>query len=135
MALKPHRTLSYLFPKSKDDINFEQKPGSVHRISCRDYDTVSVGETGRSVGTRKWEHVNEVKIFNTKMSPPSQHVMDFDHRIDWENVKILKSESHAYRRRVAENFLINQKARSLNVINCNDGTNFLAVYNMSTANK
>ena len=36
--------------------------------------------------------------------------MDFDHRIDWDNVKILKSESHAYSRRVAESFLINQKA-------------------------
>ena len=35
--------------------------------------------------------------------------MDFDDRIDWDNVKILKSESHAYRRRVAESFLINQR--------------------------
>ena len=40
--------------------------------------------------------------------------MEFDHRIDWDNVKILKSESHAYRRRVAESFLINQKACSCN---------------------
>ena len=31
--------------------------------------------------------------------------MDFVHRIDWDNVKILKSESHAYRRRVAESFV------------------------------
>ena len=45
---------------------------------------------------------------NTKKSALSQHVMDFDHRIDWDNVKILKSESHAYRRCVAESFLINQ---------------------------
>ena len=50
--------------------------------------------------------------------------MNFDHRIDWDNVKILKSESHAYRRLVAESFLINQKARSCNVINRDDGANF-----------
>ena len=31
--------------------------------------------------------------------------MDFDHRIDWNNIKILKSESYAYRRRFAESFL------------------------------
>ena len=43
--------------------------------------------------------------------------MDFDHRIDWDNVKILKSESNVYRRRVVESSLINQKARSFNVIN------------------
>ena len=69
-----------------------------------------VGEAERSVGTRKREHANAVKTFNTKKSALSQRVMSFDHRIDWDNVKILKSESHAYRRRVAESFLINQKA-------------------------
>ena len=54
------------------------------------------------------------KTFNTKKSALSQRVMDFDHRIGWDNVKILKSESHAYRRHVAESFLINQKACSCN---------------------
>ena len=83
-----------------------------------------VGETGRSVRTRKREHVDAVKTFNTKKSALSQHVMDFDYKIDWDNVKILKSESHAYRHRVAESFLINQKACSCNVINRNDGANF-----------
>ena len=50
--------------------------------------------------------------------------MAFDHKLDWDNVKILKTESHAYGCRVAESFLINQNARPLNVINHNDGANF-----------
>ena len=54
--------------------------------------------------------------------------MIFDSRIDWNNIELLKSESHAYRRRIAKSVLINQKARSLNVINCNDGANFPAVH-------
>ena len=37
----------------------------------------------------------------------------------------LKSEPYAYWRRVAESFLINQKTRSLNVTNRNDGANIL----------
>ena len=94
-----------------------------------------VGETGRSVGTRKWEHVDVVKTFNTKKSALSQHVVDFDHKIDWDNVKILKSESHTYRRRVAESFLINQKACSCNVINRNNGANFPAVITVFVSNK
>ena len=61
--------------------------------------------------------------------------MDFDDRIDWDNVKILKSESHAYRRRVAESFLVDQKSRSLNVIDRNDGATFAPVYSVLTANK
>ena len=94
-----------------------------------------VGETRRSVTTRKREHADAIKIFNTKKSALSQHVMDFDHRIDWDNVKILNSESHAYRRRVAESLLINQKACSCNVINRNDGANFPAVYGVFVFNK
>ena len=35
---------------------------------------------------------------------------------------------------VVENFLINQKACSLNVIHCNDGANFPAAYSVFTAN-
>ena len=95
VALKPHHTLSLLFRKHKDVINFEQKRGLVYQISCRDCNAVYVGETGRSVRTRKREHADAVKTFNTKKSALSQHVMEFDHRIDWDNVKILKSESHA----------------------------------------
>ena len=94
-----------------------------------------VGETGRSVRTRKRKHADAVKTFNTKKSALSPHVMDFDHRIDWDNVKILKSESHAYRRRVAESFLINQKACSCDVDNRNDGANFPTVYSVFVSNK
>ena len=116
VALKPHHTLSSFFRKPKDSIYFEQKRGLVYQISCRDCNAVYVGETGLSVRTRKRKHADAVKTFNTKKSALSQHVMDFDPRIDWDNVKILKSESHAYRRHVAESFLINQKTRSCNAL-------------------
>ena len=135
VALKPHHTLSSLFRKPKDAINLKQKRGLVYQISCQDCNAVYINETKRSDRTRKLEHVNAVKTFNTKKSALSQHVVDFDHRIDWDNVKILKSESHAYRRRVAESFLINQKSRSCNVINRNDGANFPIVYSVFIANK
>ena len=94
-----------------------------------------VGETGGSVRTRKREHADAVKTFNTKTLALSQHVMDFDHRIDGDNVKILKSESHTYRRRVAESFVINQRACSCNLINRNDGANFPAVCSVLVSNK
>ena len=70
----------------KDAINFEQKRGLVYQISCRDCNAVYVGETERSVRTSKREHADVVKTFNTKKSALSQHVMDFDHRIDWDTV-------------------------------------------------
>ena len=94
-----------------------------------------VGETERSVKTRKREHVDEVKTFNTRKSALRQHVVDFDHRIDWVNATTLKSESYAYSRRVAKSFLINQKACSCNVINRNDGANIPSVYTVFISNK
>ena len=67
----------------------------IHSIVNRDdYDcnAVYAGETGRSVRTRNQEHVDVLKTFGTKKSALSQHIMDFDHKTDWENVKILKSQ-------------------------------------------
>ena len=61
-----------------------------------------VGETRRSVRFRKREHFDVVRTFNAK-------------------------KSRAYRRHVAESFLINQRAHLLNVINCNEGADFPAV--------
>ena len=135
VALKSHRTLSLLFRKPKDAINFEQKRGLVYQISCWDCNAMYVDETGRSIRTRKREHVDAVKTSNTKESTLSQHVMDFNQRIDWDNVKILMSESLAYRRRVAKSFLINQKARLCNLINRNDDASFPAVYSVFISNK
>ena len=87
-----------------------------------------VGETGHSVKTRKSQHADTVKTFNTKKSATSQNVIDWD-------VKTLKSELHNYRRHVANRFLVSQKTYLLNVINYNDGGNFPVVYSMFTVIK
>ena len=50
-------------------------------------------------------------------------------------VVLCVKSCYVYRRRVAKSFLINQKARSLNVINRNDGANFPAVCSVFSANK
>ena len=44
------------------------------------------------------------RFVTLKRSALSQHVIDFDHRIDWDNVKILKLESHPFRRRCGKFF-------------------------------
>ena len=55
-------------------------------------------------------------------------MLEHDHVIDWENAEILKSEPHVNRRRTAENFLINQKAKEFNVLNRNGGAILPGVY-------
>ena len=126
--MKLHFTLSSIFRKPKDPIDFEEKRGLVYQISCRDCDAIYIGETGRSVKTRKREQVSAVRNFDPEKLALCQHVLEHDHVIDWETVKILKSDSHANRRRTAKSFLISQKATEFNVLNRNDGAILPGVY-------
>ena len=48
-------------------------------------------------------------------------MLEHDHVIDWENVRILNSESYVNRHRNAKSFLIKQNAKEFNVLNRNDG--------------
>ena len=57
VAMKPHFTLPLIFRKPKDPIDFEKKRSLVYQIFCRDCDAIYIGETGRSVKTRKREDI------------------------------------------------------------------------------
>ena len=48
VVMKPQFTLSSIFRKPKDLIDFEEKRGLVDQISRRDCDAVYIGETGGS---------------------------------------------------------------------------------------
>ena len=109
-AMKPIFPLSSKFLKPKDCVLDYEKSGLVYQISCCDCDAVYIGETGRSITTRKRERVDAVKNLDVKKSALCQHVVNKDHAIDWGNVEILKRESHWHRRRVTEGFLLYQKA-------------------------
>ena len=130
VAMKPIFPLSSKFPKPKDCVLDHEKSGLIYQISCCDCDAVYTREMGRSITTRKREHVDAVKNFDVKKSALCQHVLDKDHVIDLGDEEILKRESHWHRRRVAEGFLINQTALSMNVLNRNDGMIVPSVYNV-----
>ena len=54
--------------------------------------------TGRSLETRKREHIDAVKNFDVKKSALCQHVAENDHFIDWDNLKIFRREPHWHKR-------------------------------------
>ena len=47
-----------------------------------------------------------------------------DHFIAWNDPYILKVEPYYRKRRIAESFLINKRAKAVNVLNRNDGVVF-----------
>ena len=78
VALKPYFTLSSVFRKPKDVICDKKKCGLVYEIPCRDCDAVYVGETARSLSTRKKEHVKAVKEMNLQKSALCQYIETCD---------------------------------------------------------
>ena len=93
----------------------KEKSGLVYQISFRDCNAAGyIGETGRSLKTRKCEHIDAGKNFDLKKSALCQHVAENDHFIDWYDAKI-RTEPHWHKRRIAEGYLINQKSLELNV--------------------
>ena len=87
-----------------------------------------IGETCRSLATRKREQIDAVKNFDLKKSALCQHVAKNDHFIDWDIAEIIRREQHWHNRRIAEGYLINQKSLELNVLNRNDGLFVPCVY-------
>ena len=94
-----------------------KKSALVYEIPCRDCDTVYIGETGRSLKTRKREHFDAVKRMDVEKSALCQHVVDFDHFIARAEAKIVKLKVNYSKRRTAKNSFINQRVTELNVLN------------------
>ena len=103
---------------------------SVYEIPCRDCDAVYVRETGRSLSTRKKERVKTVKEMNLQKSALCQHIVTCDPFIAWDKASILKIEPHYRKRRIAESFLINKRAKVVNVLSRNDGLALPPIYSM-----
>ena len=71
----------------------EQCTNVVYNIPCSDCPWSYVGETGRSFETRKKEHIRSVKNCK-KGSNIAKHAWDLNHRIDFNNGKIIDSGNY-----------------------------------------
>ena len=112
--MKPYFTLSYVFRKPKDVICDEK-----NEIPRRDCDAVYVGETGRSLNTRKKQHVKAAKEMNLQKSALYQLIATSDHFMAWNDAYILKIQPHSRKRHIAESFLNNKRAKAVNILNRN----------------
>ena len=75
----------------KDNVNEFQKPG-VYRIPC-ECGLVYIGETGRNLSLRLKEHMTNCEKAELEKSAVAKHSWTNDHRIKWNEVSILATES------------------------------------------
>jgi hypothetical protein len=87
------KTLERQFPSSKQKPPIEEQKNVVYQIPCQDCSWSYIGETGRSLKTRKSEHVRNVKQ-SKKGSNVAKHAWTQDHVIDFANAKVIDKGNH-----------------------------------------
>ncbi|KAJ8951751.1 hypothetical protein NQ318_012602, partial [Aromia moschata] len=82
--------LQTLLGNPKDKIDNNEKSG-IYEISCKDCDQKYIGQTKRSILTRFKEHMAHLKYGRTEKSCVAQHASDNNHRIDINNLKLIRN--------------------------------------------
>ena len=114
MHSKPESTPRQALVKPKDPLTLEEKCGVVYSVKCETCDSEYVGETIRPLATRIKEHRDSVRDKNTK-SALGEHVIDHpNHKIGFEEVKVLDSQNKTFEGKVAEAIAIRKRTPALN---------------------
>jgi len=86
----------------------------IYKISCKDCNASYVDQTKRQLKIRIKEHKNNSKSLSSKPSVITEHILEYSHSFDWENIKILDIESNYYKRAVSEMLHIKEQSNSIN---------------------
>ena len=86
----------------------------VYKIPWADCEFVYVGQTKRDLKSCVAEHKRAVKNAKPEKSALCEHLMLFDHRINWEESTVLKYVNSYRRRLIAESWFINAHTNVIN---------------------
>lgn len=129
-AFKPHKTIRRLLVHPKDKMKCNDVCGCVYQINCANCEHVYIGETARKFGTRLGEHRSDVDTNSPQgvstrtsrfsssgtihKSAITDHVVDNNHVIDWDNSKIVCKESVLLDRQIRESMTIRKQNKTMN---------------------
>jgi len=99
----------------KDYTEHSHKNNVVYKVNCKNCDASYVGQTKRQIRTRIKEHHNNIKADKSKHSVITEHILNFDHNFDWDNIKILDTESNYNKRLVSEMLHIKEQKNGINL--------------------
>ena len=98
---------------NQNDMNNPQ--GVVYKVLCKDCDMYYIGETGRHLSVRLNEHKANARNKTINMSGLSQHIVQCNHEVEWDDVKILCRENDFKKRKFQEAIAIkNDINRAMN---------------------
>ena len=104
----------------KDPTEHNLNNNIIYKINCNNCDASYVGQIKRTLKTRINKHKRNIKQFN--ITVVSQHIIDSNHSMNWDEVQILDHESNYYKRLISESIYIKQQKNGLNL---NEDTDLL----------
>ena len=86
------KSIGQYLPSPKNPITTEEITCIVNEVPCKDCDFVYAGQTKRDTNSRLKEHQRAIKQQKPENSALCEHVILFDHIINWANSRSLKTE-------------------------------------------
>ena len=116
MGFRCFNKLNRMIKVQKDTTPTIKNNNVVYKIRCNDCDASYVGQTKRQLGTRIKEHKNNFKQQNSKLSVISQHRLEKNHEIKWNEIEILDTEPNFHKRLISEMIHIKTQKNGLNIM-------------------
>ena len=113
----------------KDKIAPEKRKGVVYCVTCKECDSVYVGETLRNLMVRMPEHKRHARGGEVQRSAVAEHAAVEDHQIDWEDAKVLDTAQAWDRRKYKEALHIHQQGKEHPMMNKDAGWKIHGVWN------
>jgi len=114
ITYKCNNKLNYIIKPKKDPLPYMQNSNVVYKIACTDCQATYIGQTKRQLGTRIKEHKQNINKKSESLSVISEHIVNTDHIIDWDNTTILDREKNYNRRLISECIHIKRHIHSIN---------------------
>lgn len=107
------KTVKSLYSRLKDPIPKTLKSNVVYQLNCQDCDNVYIGQTSQWMKSRISLHKSDINRYKDRCALAT-HSHDLDHRIDFQNVEILKTENNYHKRLIHEMIQINKHDNTIN---------------------
>jgi len=99
----------------KDQTEHNYKSNIVYKINCKDCEASYVGQTKRQLKTRTKEHFNNIRLDESRHSVITQHILNYNHSFNWQDIKILDTEPNYNKRLISEMLHIKEQANGINL--------------------
>jgi len=112
-------TLKSYIKRGKDDLEVLSHQNVVYKITCNDCDTTYIRQTKRQLRTRSYQtmrpdHVININKKSRSLSVISNHRLENNHEMNWNDVKIMDNEPFYGKKLISEMIHIKEQPYGLN---------------------